>query len=81
MVCPPPTVIIGGFGEPLLHPELMSMVAGVKQIKARVELITNTTLLGADAARKLIDTRLDMLWVSLDGLPPTATPACAPAPN
>lgn len=68
--CPPPTVVFGGFGEPLLHPDLTDFVASVKHLKARVELITNATLLGEDVARKLIEARLDMLWVSLDGATP-----------
>jgi len=67
---PPPAVVFGGFGEPLLHPDLTDWVASVKRLKARVELITNATLLVEDVARKLIDGRLDMLWVSLDGATP-----------
>ena len=33
----------------------------------KVELITNGTILNEKTARRLIDSGLDMLWVSLDG--------------
>ncbi len=68
---PPPTVFLGGFGEPLFHPKIVEMVAQAKALGAPVELITNGTLLNARLARDLIAAGLDVLWVSLDG----ATPA------
>jgi MoaA/NifB/PqqE/SkfB family radical SAM enzyme len=46
------------------------MIRRVKSLGARVELITNGTLLDEDKARGLIDAGLDMLWVSLDGARP-----------
>ncbi len=67
----PLTVFFGGFGEPLFHPDIVGMVEAVKALGARVELITNGTLLTEERARHLIAVGLDMLWVSLDG----ATPA------
>ena len=63
---PPPTVIFGGFGEPLSHPRITEMVAAVKELNAPVELITNATLLTKDLSRHLIEAGLDVLWVSLD---------------
>jgi len=66
-----PTVFFGGFGEPLAHPRIAEMVAQVKALGAPVELITNGTLLTENLSRQLIEARLDVLWVSLDG----ATPA------
>jgi MoaA/NifB/PqqE/SkfB family radical SAM enzyme len=65
-----PTVFFGGFGEPLAHPELVNMVARAKSAGARVEMITNGTLLTPDISRRLIAARLDRLWVSLDGARP-----------
>ena len=63
---PPPTVIFGGFGEPLSHPRIAEMVAAVKELNAPVELITNATVLTKDLSRQLIEAGLDVLWVSLD---------------
>ncbi len=64
---PPPTIVFGGFGEPLAHPDIVAMVEAAKQIKAPVELITNATLLAEDVACRLVAARLDVLWVSLEG--------------
>jgi MoaA/NifB/PqqE/SkfB family radical SAM enzyme len=64
------TVFFGGFGEPLAHPEIVSMVARARSAGARVELITNGTLLTPEVSRRLIAARLDRLWVSLDGARP-----------
>src|SRR5512136_1014791 len=44
-VTPPPVVFLGGFGEPLAHRDIVSMVTQAKALGARVELITNGTLL------------------------------------
>ncbi len=63
----PPTIVFGGFGEPLLHPAIASMVAKAKSIEAQVELITNGTLLNHDLSLRLAEAGLDVLWVSLDG--------------
>ncbi len=62
--------VFGGFGEPLLHPEIDSMVARVKQHVAAVELITNGMLLTGDMTSGLCSAGLDVLWVSLDGATP-----------
>ena len=67
---PPPTVFFGGLGEPLTHPHLVEMVARVKALGARVELITNGTILTERVSRRLIEAELDLLWVSLDGARP-----------
>ena len=67
---PPPTVYFGGIGEPLYHPRTVEWVAQAKQLGARVELITNGTLLTEKRSRQLIDAGLDLLWVSIDGASP-----------
>jgi len=67
---PPPTIFFGGFGEPLYHPGIVSMVAQVKALSAPVELITNATLLTPDLSRELVRVGLDRLWVSIDGATP-----------
>src|SRR4030042_3443344 len=67
---PPPALFFGGFGEPLVHPDIVEMVAQAKALGARVELITNGTLLTKNLSKQLIEAGLDMLWVSLDGATP-----------
>ncbi len=67
---PLPTVFFGGFGEPLVHPHIIDMVRGIKELGAPVELITNGILLTEANAHGLMDTGLDVLWVSLDGATP-----------
>jgi MoaA/NifB/PqqE/SkfB family radical SAM enzyme len=62
-----PEIFIGGYGEPLFHPGVLHLVKQAKRRGYRVSLITNGILLTEDIARKLIDLKLDMLWVSLDG--------------
>jgi MoaA/NifB/PqqE/SkfB family radical SAM enzyme len=66
----PPTIFFGGFGEPLFHPDIVSMVTDAKQKKCRVELITNGVLLEENMAHGLLQAGLDFLWISLDGSSP-----------
>ncbi len=67
---PIPNVYFGGIGEPLFHPRTLEWVKRVKSLGVKVELITNATILNEKIARKLIDTGLDVLWVSIDGATP-----------
>ncbi len=67
---PLPTVIFGGFGEPLHHPQIAGMVGEVKALGAPVELITNGTLLHEKLSRDLMAAGIDVLWLSLDGATP-----------
>ena len=67
---PVPTIFFGGLGEPLFHKHTVEWVARAKGIGARVELITNGTMLTEKRSRQLIDADLDVLWVSLDGATP-----------
>ncbi|PJF46004.1 MAG: hypothetical protein CUN48_16010, partial [Candidatus Thermofonsia Clade 3 bacterium] len=48
----------------------MEWVAEAKRLGARVELITNGTLLTEQRSRQLIEAGLDLLWVSIDGATP-----------
>jgi MoaA/NifB/PqqE/SkfB family radical SAM enzyme len=66
----PPSVLLGGLGEPLSHPCIVDAVRELKSLGSFVELITNGTLLSKDLSKRLIDAGLDMLWVSLDGATP-----------
>jgi MoaA/NifB/PqqE/SkfB family radical SAM enzyme len=67
---PKVTVFFGGFGEPLLHPDIITMVERSARIAASVELITNGILLDARMSEGLIESGLSTLWVSLDGASP-----------
>jgi MoaA/NifB/PqqE/SkfB family radical SAM enzyme len=67
---PRPTLVFGGFGEPLAHPGILHMISGAKDAGLEVELITNGTLLTGAAAAHLVETGLDRLWVSIDGATP-----------
>jgi MoaA/NifB/PqqE/SkfB family radical SAM enzyme len=62
-----PALFFGGYGEPLLHPEILPMIAQGKAVGSSVELITNGTLLTEEICQRLIELRLDRLWISLDG--------------
>jgi MoaA/NifB/PqqE/SkfB family radical SAM enzyme len=65
-----PDIIIGGFGEPLMMPDIVRMVAQLKSAAGKVELITNGMLLTRELSRELILAGLDTLWVSVDGATP-----------
>ncbi len=67
-----PELFLGGYGEPLSHPRILDMIERAKMRGHRVSLITNGILLTELASRRLVDLKLDMLWVSLDG----ASPEC-----
>ena len=67
---PPPVVFFGGFGEPLLHPDIPDMVSQAVALGSKVELITNGTLLTENLSQDLIQAGLGTLWVSLDGAVP-----------
>ena len=62
-----PEIFIGGYGEPLSHPNILRLIEQAKGRGFRVIMITNGVLLTQAVARRLIDLKLDMLWVSLDG--------------
>ncbi len=67
---PPPAVFFGGLGEPLSHPDIVEMVARAKTLNCPVELITNGTMLTPTMSQRLIEAKLDVLWVSIDGATP-----------
>jgi MoaA/NifB/PqqE/SkfB family radical SAM enzyme len=61
------TVVFCGEGEPMLHPRLFALVALAKATGARVVLLTNGTLLNRSKMQTLVDSRLDLVRVSLWG--------------
>ncbi len=60
-------VTLTGWGEPLLHPQLMEMIAYTKNKGHKVGLTTNGLLL-AQYTEKFIEIRLDKLTISLDSI-------------
>jgi MoaA/NifB/PqqE/SkfB family radical SAM enzyme len=67
---PIPTIFLGGFGEPLVHPKIIEMIRAVKELGCCVELITNGILLSENISKQLVDIGLDVLWISIDGVTP-----------
>lgn len=67
-----PELFFGGYGEPLSNPNCLDMLAHAKNLGYRVSLITNGILLTEQVIHRLVDIKLDMLWVSVDG----ASPEC-----
>ncbi|MGD0267067.1 MAG: radical SAM protein [Candidatus Methylomirabilota bacterium] len=60
-------VHLQGWGEPLLHPRLLDMVATAKAAGCRVGLTTNGMGLEPDTAKSLLDLGLDLLSISVAG--------------
>lgn len=60
-------ISFGGYGEPLLHPEIVEMVARAKAVGVEVHLITNGCLLDREMGDSLLQAGLDRILVSFDG--------------
>jgi MoaA/NifB/PqqE/SkfB family radical SAM enzyme len=69
------TIAFWGFGEPLLHPNMLEMVEMAKTLGVKTELITNGLLLDRDMAEGLVMAGLDTLVVSVDGATPESQAA------
>jgi MoaA/NifB/PqqE/SkfB family radical SAM enzyme len=63
---PLPELSFGGYGEPLLHPQIISMIGSAHQAGVKTSLVTNGTLLTEDLSRNLIQSGLTGIWISLD---------------
>lgn len=59
-------VTLVGLGEPLLNPQVYSMIRSAKENGLKVSLISNFALLDRDKSLALIDSGLDFLYVSFD---------------
>ncbi len=66
----PPIIHLGGYGEPMIHPNFLEIVSLAKATGAKVEMTTNGTLLNKDTAEALIELDLDRIVVSIDGVTP-----------
>jgi radical SAM protein with 4Fe4S-binding SPASM domain len=63
-------VILQGWGESLLHPDILWMVETCKAQGAMVGILTNGTLLDAGVSSALVDLQAEFLAVSLDAATP-----------
>lgn len=63
-------IFLLGEGEPLLHPGFFEIVAAFKQVGMTVRCFTNGTLLGEDACRRLVASKLDTLLLSVWAVTP-----------
>ena len=63
-------VVLTSFGEPLLHPRLLEMIARLRERKLAVTLGTNGTLLNESVARELVRLGVNQVVVSIDGIQP-----------
>jgi organic radical activating enzyme len=57
-----------GFGEPLLHPEIIPMIEYIESEGIAVYLSTNSMLLDEETIHKLFDTELTRLYLPLSSL-------------
>ncbi|MFY9446498.1 MAG: radical SAM protein [Dethiobacteria bacterium] len=55
-----------GWGEPLLHPRIVDMIAAAKGAGAMTQMITNGMLLTKGLAEVLVQTGLDSVIISID---------------
>jgi MoaA/NifB/PqqE/SkfB family radical SAM enzyme len=63
-------VCLSGYGEPLINPLLADMIAYIKQATAAaiIEILTNGSLLVPELADKLLDSGLNKIKISLQGI-------------
>ncbi|MBI2843381.1 MAG: radical SAM protein [Armatimonadetes bacterium] len=60
-------LILWGWGEPLLHPQLPEMIQSAKRYGTAVITSTNGQLMTSDLADRLVRSRLDAIIVAVDG--------------
>ena len=61
------SAVLHSWGEPLMHPDLVAMIAYGKRAGVRMETSTNITLLNEERARGILDAGLDVLYLAMDG--------------
>ncbi|RCX16887.1 radical SAM protein with 4Fe4S-binding SPASM domain [Anaerobacterium chartisolvens] len=63
-------LVLVGWGEPLLHPDIIEMVRYAKSnnIADKIEILSNASLLKPAVADRLIEAGLDSLRISIQGL-------------
>jgi organic radical activating enzyme len=63
-------VLLFNWGEPLLHPSIFEMIQYAADAGIRTYITTNGTLWNATRIEALLDSKLERLTISLDGLGP-----------
>jgi tungsten cofactor oxidoreducase radical SAM maturase len=63
-------VVFGGYGEPFAHPHILDYLQAVKDLGVKVTISTNGTLLDEGLAERLVDLRVEVVTISLDGARP-----------
>jgi len=58
-------IVLTGEGEPFLHPHLFDLISIAKKAGFNITLLTNGTFLDKNRIQSIIDSRLDILKVSL----------------
>lgn len=66
---PAEDVIIGGIGEPLMHPLWREVVRELKKAYKRVTITSNGTLINPEVADFLVDQRVDEVYISVESSP------------
>ena len=61
------TIFFGGMGEPLLHNRIFELIKFSNEHKKQTELITNATLLTENISKKLVESGIGTVWISMDG--------------
>ena len=61
-------VSVTGYGEPMMHPRYFDYVKRLKQRGHTLDSISNGTLLSDANIKRLVDHRLDLLSISIDGV-------------
>lgn len=63
-----PSIMLVGLGEPLLNPQIFSMISFVKENNFEISLIDNFTLMNQEKSVAVINSGLDFLYVSFDNV-------------
>jgi MoaA/NifB/PqqE/SkfB family radical SAM enzyme len=66
------SIAFWGIGEPLVHPEIVTMVTLAHETGLETEVITNGHLLDKYMAKELIEAGLNLMVVSVDGTTPSS---------
>lgn len=61
------TVVLHIWGESLLHSRIFDIIRYCQKYNIRTELSTNTSLLNEDIINSIIDSRLSMIYLCVDG--------------
>ncbi len=56
-----------GIGEPFLNPDIFKIIEYAKEKNTIVKFDTNATLLNKENIKKILETKIDMLSISIDG--------------